>query len=64
MRKIIMIVACICLTACGYRITKIDLPEPQIEELRKSYPDIESGHIILYMKKKDKVLDNQEENQD
>ena len=64
MKKIIMIVACICLTACGYRITKIDLPEPQIEELRKSYPDLESGHIILYMKKKDKTIETQEDIED
>lgn len=54
MKKILVIAVCFLLTACGYKITKIDLTEPQVQALKKDYPLLESGYIVLKIKTPEK----------
>ena len=61
MKKLIVLIAFLMLTACGYKITKIDLTDPQIQELKKAYPHLESGYIVLKIKQPEKEEPKEED---
>lgn len=53
MKKLLLIPLCLTLVACG--VTKVDIPAPVMEEVRKYYPDATGGYIIIKTKPYEQV---------
>jgi len=56
MSKIIVVGIVLFLSACG--VTKIDIPEPMMVEIREYYPEATSGYIIIKTKPLKKGVNN------